>query len=68
MAEPKKQRVRYVGPYRRVLVPLPDGAEAGVDQGQTIEVPSEVAKGLLSQSTWEKAGGKPPAKKSEAAK
>lgn len=54
MAEDTKS-VRYVGPHRRVVVDLPEGAVA-CDQGESVKVPAADAKRLLAQPTWEATG------------
>ena len=57
MAEPRKQRVKYVGNSPRVMVPLPDGSEASCDNGKSIAVPKAVAESLLLQDAWEDGAG-----------
>lgn len=57
MAEPRKQRVKYVGNSPRVMVPLPDGSEAVCDHGKSVAVEKAVAESLLAQDAWEDGAG-----------
>ena len=50
-------KVKYVGPIDEVDVALPDGTHQRVAQGDTIDVPAELAEGFVGEA-WEKAGGK----------
>ena len=61
------KKLKYVGPLERVVVPDRDtGAEYEASPGETVEVPDELAAGLLEQDVWEPAaGGKAAAVKSE---
>lgn len=46
------QRVQYIGPYDEVVVPA---ADKTVMQGHWIEVPDDLADGLLAQeANWTK--------------
>ena len=48
------EAVKYDGPYEEIELVLPDGGEITVKQGESVDVPSEVAKNLLAQETWKK--------------
>lgn len=41
-------KVRYIGNAARVDYPV------SVERGQTVDVPAELARGLVKQSAWEK--------------
>lgn len=46
-------RVQYIGPYDEVVIP--DASNQRVMRGQAIEVPDELADGLLAQeANWQK--------------
>lgn len=46
-------KVIYVGPHDRVRLPLPGGLEREAVRLQQIDVPADVAKGLLDQpANW----------------
>lgn len=51
------KKVKYVGPLERVVVPDRDtGAGWEAAPGETVEVPAELAAGLVEQSVWEPVG------------
>lgn len=45
-------KVEYVGPHSAVDVPLANGHVITVRRGEAVEIPSQLAKGLLIQDTW----------------
>lgn len=60
------KKVRYVGPLERVVVPDRDtGLEYEAGPGETVELPDELAAGLLEQDVWEAAATKAAAKSEE---
>jgi len=47
-------KITYVGPHLAVSLPWPDGGEALVKRGQTVETTTEHAERLLEQtSNWQ---------------
>jgi len=45
-------KVEYVGPHSAVDVPLANGHVITVRRGESVDVPEQLAKGLLVQDTW----------------
>lgn len=48
------KEVRYVGPHDAVLVPMPDGREPVISNGEVLKTSDEHAASLLEQEgNWE---------------
>ena len=45
-------KVEYVGPHSAVDVPLANGHVITVRCGESVDLPQQVANGLLIQDTW----------------
>ena len=57
-------KIEYHGPHDGVEVPLADGRVIEAMHGTPVDVPEELAKSLLQQSTWREAKSAPaPTKK-----
>lgn len=53
-------KLKYVGPFEAVRVPLPGGGEATVERGDVLETTDTHGKGMLDQpDNWEKVTEKP---------
>lgn len=57
-------KVVYIGPHERVSVPLGYGLELNVSQGESVDVPRDIARELLAQpGNWSSAPGESKAAK-----
>ena len=46
-------KIKYIGPYDEVIVPLPLGGEASVKRGEHLKTSDDHAANLGLQTSWE---------------